>query len=187
MAASITPLATKPERLRQDQAERLRAALQEVEAQVELPTDLMRDLFGVVARRTASRARWTFVMLSPAQNNAVVQHLVEQSGRPLVAVRLWAMCFEHLRDDTGEILLSRDQIAEALRELPNNVSAIMGELETCGAIIRRREKVAGMRGPGLVRYFMNPRVATHLSGAERDQAQEAAPPILSIVPSGRTP
>ncbi len=187
MAAAITTLATKPERLRRDQAERLKAVLQEIEAQVELPTGLMRDLFGVVAKRTVSHARWTFVMLSPAQNNTVVQHLVEHSSRPLVAVRLWAMCFEHLRDDTGEILLSRDKIAEALHELPNNVSAIMGELEACGAIIRRREKVAGMRGPGLVRYYMNPRVATHLAGAERDRAQETAPPVLSIVPGGRAP
>lgn len=114
-----------------------------------------------------------------------MQHLVEHSSRPLVAVRLWAMCFEHLRDDTGEILLSRDKIAEALHELPNNVSAIMGELEACDAIIRRREKVAGMRGPGLVRYYMNPRVATHLAGAERDQAQETAPPVLTVVDGGR--
>lgn len=187
MAAAITTLATKPERLRRDQAERLKAALQEIEAQVELPTGLMRDLFGVVAKRTASHARWTFVMLSPAQNNAVVQHLVEHSSRPLVAVRLWAMCFEYLRDDTGEVLLSRDTMAERLGEHADNISRIMGELEACGAIIRRREKVAGMRGPGLVRYFMNPRVATHLAGAERDRAQETAPPVLSVVPGGRAP
>ena len=185
MAATITTLATKPERLRQDQAERLRAALQEIEAQVELPTGLMRDLFGVVAKRTASRARWTFVMLSPAQNNAVVAHLADTSSRPIVALKLWALCFQHLRDDTGEILLSRDQIAEVLKQSPDHVSRIMGELETCGAIIRRREKVAGMRGPGLVRYFMNPRVATHLSGAERDRAQETAPPVLAVVGGGK--
>lgn len=97
------------------------------------------------------------------------------------------LCFQHLRDDIRKILLSRDQIAETLKQSPDHVSRIMGELEACGAIIRRREKVAGMRGPGLVRYFMNPRVATHLAGAERDQAQEAAPPVLSIVPGGRAP
>lgn len=61
---------------------------------------------------------------------------------------------------------------------------MLGELEACGAIIRRREKVAGMRGPGLVRYFMNPRVATYLAGAERDRAQETAPPVLSVVDGG---
>ncbi len=34
MAATITTLATKPERLRRDQAERLKAALQEIDAQL---------------------------------------------------------------------------------------------------------------------------------------------------------
>ncbi|GGE97241.1 hypothetical protein GCM10011404_32960 [Sphingomonas prati] len=36
----------------------------------------------------------------------------------------------------------------------------MTELESIGAIIRRRERVAGMRGRGIVRYFINPRVAS---------------------------
>ena len=40
----------------------------------------------------------------------------------------------------------------------------MGELEGIGAISRRRERIVGMRGPGAVRYFMNPNVATHLTG-----------------------
>jgi len=185
MAASITSLDTKPERLRRDQAERLLSALQEIEGQLDLPTVLMRDLFSAVSRRTASHAKWTFVMLSPAQNGAVVKHLATHSIRPLVAVQLWALCFQHLRDDTGEVLLSRDQMAETLGELPRHVSTIMSELEDCGAIIRLREKVAGMRGRGLVRYFMNPRVATHLAGTDRDRAQEAAPPVLSVVPGGK--
>ena len=185
MAASITCLDTKPERLRRDQAERLLSALHEIEGQLDLPTVVMRDLFSAVSRRTASNSKWTFVMLSPAQNTAVVKHLVAHSVRPMVAVQLWALCFQHLRDDTGEVLLSRDQIAETLGELPRNVSTIMSELEDCGAIIRRRERVAGMRGPGMVRYFMNPRVATHMAGTDRDRAQAAAPPVLSLVPKGR--
>ena len=53
----------------------------------------------------------------------------------------------------------------------------MGELATIGAISRRREKVAGMRGPGLVRYFMNPKVGTHLTGAARDKAQTDSAPV----------
>src|SRR4051794_27015128 len=99
MAASITKLTTKTDKLRQDQADRLRGALQEIEAQIGLPTLLMRDLFGVVERRTASRSRWTFVMLSPSQNAAVVRYLRQHSSRALVALELWAMCFEHLRED----------------------------------------------------------------------------------------
>lgn len=182
MAAIIRRLRTKPDRLRQDDAERLRDALLPFES--EFP-EQVRDLFGVIDRRTASRNRWTFVMLSPSQNAAVVRHLRRSSSRPMVAMELWAMCFEHLRGDTGEILLTRDQIADSLGQHAQNISQIMSELEACGAIIRKRAKVAGMRGPGVTRYFMNPNVATHLAGAERDLAQSKAPPLLTIMQGGK--
>ena len=70
-----------------------------------------------------------------------------------------------------------------------NVSAIMGELEGIGAIIRRRERVAGMRGPGRVHYFMNPNVGTHLPGSLRDEAQADAPPgpLLRVMEGGKAP
>jgi hypothetical protein len=74
-------------------------------------------------------------------------------------------------------MLTREQMAEQIAEAPDNVSRIMTELEGIGAISRRRERVAGMRGPGMVRYFMNPNVATHLVGAARDKAQTKAPPL----------
>jgi len=173
MAAAITKLLTRPGQLRREQATRLRQALLPFEQ--EMP-EQVRELIGHIDRKTAARNGWTFVMLSPSQNAAVVSYLAIHSSRPLVAVRLWALCFEYLRNDTGEILLRRDEIADKLQEDPDNVSRIMGELEKIGAIIRRRERVDGMRGPGLVRYFMNPVVGTHLSGTARDQAQADAPP-----------
>ena len=37
-----------------------------------------------------------------------------------------------------------------------------------------------MRGSGVVRYFMNPNVATQLSGKARDDAQRSAP-MLALV------
>jgi hypothetical protein len=56
----------------------------------------------------------------------------------------------------------------------------MRELEAVGAVYRRRE------GRG-VRYFVNPRLGTHLAGAARDRAQGEAPPLrLRLVePAGR--
>jgi hypothetical protein len=186
MAATISKLTTKPDRLRQDQAEKLRGALQELQAQMELPIDLMRTIYTEVEKRTASRRKWTFIMLSPEQNAVVVDYLTSNSSRPLIAVRLWALCFKHLRTDTGEILLSRDEIADKLGQQARTISEIMSELETCGAIIRHREKIAGMKGRGLVRYFMNPRVATHLSGAERDNAQDISPPLLTLMQGGKS-
>jgi len=173
MAAAIRKLLPRAGQIRAEQARRLRDALLPFEA--EMP-DQVGHLIEHIDRKTAARNGWTFVMLSPEQNEAVVSYLVEHSSRPLVAVRLWALCFKHLRNDTGEILLRRDEIAEKLREEPRHVSRIMGELEAIGAIIRRRERISGMRGPGLVRYFMNSVVGTHLTGESRDKAQAEAPP-----------
>lgn len=151
--------------------------------------DQVSQLIGQIDRKTAARNGWTFVMLSPSQNAAVVSYLAEHSDRPVVAMRLWAMCFEHLRNDTGEIMLRRDEIAEKLKEEPGTISRIMGQLEQIGAIIRRRERVGGMRGPGLVRYFMNSVVGTHLTGVARDNAQADAPPgpLLRIMDGGKAP
>jgi CRP-like cAMP-binding protein len=174
MAAAIIELQTKPERLREDQAAALRQALLPFEPHM---PDAVRSLISHIDRSTSARNRWTFVMLSPAQNGAVVDYLATKSSRPVVAMRLWALCFQHLNQDTGEVMLSRDQLASLIGDQPTHVSRIMSELVAFGAISRRREKVAGMSGPGVVKYFMNPRVATHLAGREREVAQAAAPQL----------
>jgi hypothetical protein len=181
MAAKIHQLSTRPDRLRQDQAEQLRQALLPFE---EAMPEAVKALIGHIDRQTASRNKWTFVMLSPSQNRIVVDYLADHSARPLVAVRLWALLFDNLRTDTGEVMLNRGEIAEKLGQHPDKVSEMMSELEAFGAIIRRRQRVAGMKGPGMVRYFMNPRVATHLSGQDRDKAQADAP-LLRLMEGGK--
>jgi hypothetical protein len=178
MAARIIELQPRPEKLRADQADELRQALLPFAAAYPEP---VRELVAHIARATASRSRWTFVMLSPRQNEAVVAYLADHSSRPLKALRLWSICFSSLDIATGEIMLSRDEMAGQISDTPRNVSRIMSELESFGAISRRREKVRGMSGQGIVRYFLNPRVATHLAGKERDDAQAAAPQ-LRLVP-----
>jgi hypothetical protein len=177
-SATIFRLRTRPERLRSDQAETLRQALLPFAAGELAPH--VRSLMGHISRQTAARNKWTFVMLSPDQNAAVVNYLANNSTRPIIAMRLWALCFRYLDMDTGEIMLTRDQFATSLSQEPDTISRIMSELVRFGAISRRRERIAGMRGQGAVRFFMNPRVATHLSGAERDEAQTAAP-LLRLV------
>ena len=150
----------------------------------EMP-EAVKALIGHIDRQTASRNKWTFVMLSPSQNRIVVDYLADHSARPLVAMKLWALCFDHLRTDTGEILLTREEIAEKLGQRVQEISELMSELEAFGAIIRRRQRVAGLKGPGMVHYFMNPRVATHLSGQDRDKAQSNAP-LLQLMEGGKT-
>jgi hypothetical protein len=178
MAAGLRRLRTKPERLREEQAATLR---QLVLAFPGLPERAAGGIVAAIDRETAAKNGWTFVMLSPEQNEAVVTWLLDHSNRPQQAVRLWVTLFRHLRRDTGEIMLTRDELAEQIDEAPKNVSTIMGELESIGAISRRRERVPGMRGPGAVRYFMNPNIATHLNGKARDKAQAKAGPIEPTV------
>ena len=180
---TIAQLRTRPDRIREDQADLLRQALLPFEDQM---PEAVRSLIGHLDRQTACRNKWTFVMLSPEQNGIVVRYLADHSERPMIALKLWALCFEHLRTDTGEIMLNREEIAEKLGQRVQEISEIMTELVEFGAIIRKRQKVGGMKGPGMVHYFMNPRVATHLSGKQRDEAQEQAPPLLTLMEGGKS-
>jgi CRP-like cAMP-binding protein len=171
MPATLHRLRPKRERLRREQASALRQMVLEFPG---LPDHAARAIIGAIDRETVAENGWTFVMLSPAQNRAVVSWLLEHSERPRVAVDLWARLFEHLDRHTGMILLTRDELAEQVGTSSDHVSEIMAELESIGAISRRRERIAGLRGPGMVRYFMNPNVATHLAGKARDEAQATA-------------
>lgn len=122
---------------------------------------------------------WTFVMLSPSQNSAVVRWISENSKRPQAVTLLWARLFEVIRNDTGEIMQTRDELAQWLGVLPRDLSSMMTELASINAV--RREK----RGRE-VRYFMNSTIATHLPGhAARQAAREADGPLLVVVQGGQ--
>ena len=182
MAASVVRLRTRKDQLQAEQAEQLR---QLVLGLPELPERAAGEILAAIDRTTAAENGWTFAMVSPEDNARVVGWLAENSKRPMLAMRLWSVLFLHLRRDTGEIMQTRDELAEAVGIRSEHVSAIMGELETIGAISRKRTKVGGMRGPGMARYFMNPKVGTHLTGAARDRAQAEAPPLLAVIEGGK--
>lgn len=123
--------------------------------------------------------RWIFAMINPAQNFAVLEWLRKHSKRPQAAVSLWGLLLTALRVDTGEILLTRAQIAERIGIEPDNVTRIVSELASINAI--RREK-QGRK----VRYFLNPNIATHIPGPEaRQRAREAAGPLLMLMEGGK--
>src|SRR4051794_10074927 len=177
MAATILRHRTRRDRLRAAEADELRRLVGERPG---LPERLRSGLIAAIDRETASESGWTFIMLSPSQNRAIVLWLLEHSSRPRKALELWTLLFEHLRRDTGEIALSRDEIADELGVAPADVSRLMGELEGIGAISRRLEKIPGLRGRGRVVYFMNPNVATNLAGVARDKAQRQAGPLRLV-------
>jgi len=169
--ATITRLRTRPERLRQEQGEQLRQMV----LAFDLPEQPVAEIVAAIDRQTAETFKWTFIMLSPSQNSAVVSWLADHSRRPIKALRLWARLFELMRHDTGEIVATRAQIADHVGITPRDVSEIMSELASINAVYRWRE------GRG-VRYFMNANVATCLTGMRREQAQAAQQPVLAVVP-----
>jgi DNA-binding transcriptional ArsR family regulator len=129
--------------------------------------------------RSPSINEWTFVMLSPDQNAAVVLWLRANSKRPQVAMALWAVLFSHLHRTTGEIMQTRAELAARVGTEPDNLSRIMAELESINAVRKERD---GRR----VRYFLNANIATHIPGpAARKAAREGSGPLLKIMDGGR--
>lgn len=119
-------------------------------------------------------------MIRPAQNRAVTLWLMKNSKRPMKAVDVWTLLFDHLFPHTGQVMLTREEIAEAVGIRVNEVTAIMNELVSFGAIFTEREKVAGMRGPGLVRYFMNKHVAEVGSRATKNELDLIPKPGIKL-------
>jgi len=108
---------------------------------------------------------WTFIMISPEQNRAVVDWLEEKSKRPLKALRLWALLFENVHRETGQIMLTRQEIADQIKIQAYHVTRIMTELESINAIIKKKD------GRGVI-YYMNPNVANHYPQEIREKAQK---------------
>ena len=138
-----------------------------------LDPDAAGRMVAAIDRVDAVDEGWTFVMIAPEQNRDVVRWLQANSDRPMIAVAIWMELFTVLQRSTGEILASRDELAERADTSVRNVSRVMTQLEECGAIIKRR---SGRE----VRYFMNPRVATKLPAAPRAAAQAKAPNLKLI-------
>src|SRR3954447_3843332 len=177
MPAKLLRLTTGPARMRAETAAELRRMLLGFPG---LPGRERDGLIAALDRLAPSEGRWPFVMISPEQNAAVVRWLRHHSRFPTLALALWGELFTALRRDTGEIVLTRDELAERVGTPPDNVSRIMHELAGIGAIVVHREKVAGLRGPGRAVYLMNPNVGTHLAGAARDKAQAEAPRLQLV-------
>lgn len=174
MAARIVPYASRAALLKRERAAEVRQMILQLEA--EAPR-LVGQMVALLDRHTLADKGWSFVMLSPAQNRLVVRWINANAKRPRVSAALWAEFFCHMRTDTGEICMSRAEMADAVGVQPRTVSEALAELQKMGAVIRHQE---GRE----VRWFMNPRVGTHLTGVAREEAQRAAP-LLELIEGGK--
>lgn len=174
---NVTNLKTRPQRLKEDQAKTLKALLLPFLDDPDYGQEPIHRLLQEIERKTRPDApAETFIMLKPAQNAAVVDWLEANSARPMKAMRLWALMFEHLYPHTGQIMLTRDQIAEKVGITPEHVSEIMGELVRFRAIFTERHRLEGVRGPGKVVYFMNKHVAEVGSRATEEELRQIPKP-----------
>lgn len=167
MAARIIRYASRAQLLKLDRAAEARQLMLGFEA--EAPR-LVSQALALIDRHTIAEKGWSFVMLSPAQNRTVIRWIQANAKRPKISIALWSEFFCHMRTDTGEIVMSRSEMAEAVGALPRDVSAALTELHDVGALIRHQE---GRE----VRWFMNPRIGTCLTGAAREKAQKASPAL----------
>jgi hypothetical protein len=182
MAATIRALRSRKDRQRASAAARLVQIACEFEQLClelghEVPGDVRRHR-AELEQEAAAEAGETFVMISIKQFDAVNDRLADNSSTPVVAMRLWAKIIGLLDKETGEILASRAELAELVGTHPDEVSRIMGELVKMNAVIRERRPA---NGP--VKYFLNPRVGTHLAKDARKLAQRDAPKLALVEPT----
>lgn len=134
-----------------------------------------------------------FCMLSRAQTAAVWDAIraLPREKRPNQVRHAFDLVLLNLRQDTGEVMLTCDQIAERMSRpgapavASRHVSEVMGTLERLGVIRRERRRVPGMKGPGMAVYFINEHVAWNGSlEIRKARAEEIAPPLLEIIEGG---
>ena len=97
---TVTKLSAERAKKRREEA---RQIVQQVR-RLGLDPETLAKIDDAAKAHAKSSENWIFVMLSPAQNAAVVRWINQHSKRPHKAVELWATLLEHLRMDTGEIM-----------------------------------------------------------------------------------
>lgn len=125
----------------------------------------------------APSEEWPFMMVNREDFLAVSRHLAASSKRRLVAVMLWNTVLAYCNGKTGELEMTRPQLAAALGVSTRIVSTVFAELLACGAMTREYTPVPGWKGPGVATYRLNPRIATELPLKLRELAQASAPAL----------
>ena len=172
---AVTKLSAERAKKRREEA---RQIVQQVR-RLGLDPETLAKIDDAAKAHAKSSENWIFVMLGPKENAAVVRWINKHSKRPHKAVELWATLLERLRMDTGEIMATRQELAERVGMTPRDLSSTMTELASINAIRREKE---GRN----VRYFLNPHIATHIPNASKRKAErDGAGPLLTIMEGGK--
>jgi predicted transcriptional regulator len=144
----------------------------------QLPHREKRTILNKLYRELDDNDCWGFTMFGRKQVMKISQCIrkLPPSMRPVQTRDVFLHVLLNINQDTGEVMLTREEIAQELEISSNNVSTIMKTLENMGVIRREYEKVVGMRGRGVVIYYVNPDVAWNGSlevrKQERDRTQK---------------
>lgn len=133
-----------------------------------------------------------FWILSPEQFFAVSYWLIGYSERPLVAMLVWTRIPRVVDPNTGELLVSQEELSRATNIGARDVPRVLNELVRIGAMTRRLVKVRGVRGSGVARYYLNPSCPEFIpppkdpkpGRANRSHRAAAAPPTLVLEDTG---
>lgn len=192
MVATVFKLVPHRERLRRDRARRMIDLLAGAEG-LDLAAwevERVRNALFRVAEPASEATLWPggYDMISRELTAKVWDWIRELPGedRPAEVRHAFDLVLVNLRPDTGEVMLTRDEFAERMRVQPNRVTRAMSVLARGGVILRERRKVAGLRGPGVAVYRINPHLAWNGSLAARAAAvKEAEPPLLVLMQGGK--
>ncbi|GEL51858.1 helix-turn-helix domain-containing protein [Acetobacter tropicalis] len=196
--AQIVRLTTKPQRSEREEAAQAAEQLSLLSDQFlkHLPGEarlaISRATYALqkAARPDTTEGLWPggFTMLSRNQTIAIWDAIraLPSDDRPHQVRHVFDLVLVNLRQDTGEVLLTRDQLAEKVGCTSNHISRMMGTLEKMGVIRRERRKIEGVQGRGVAVYFINPHVAWNGSlDVRKAQAAETRPPMqLELLQGG---
>lgn len=192
MVVRVVRFVPQRERVTRDAAAKLAEQLR-LFPEDQVPASARAQLLNALQRVThpdTEQSIWPggFSMLSRVQTAAVWDAIraLPSSERPNHVRHAFDLVLLNLRQDTGEVMLTRDQLAERIGCSSDNVSRLMSTLERMGVVRRERRAVDGMRGRGMAVYFINPHVAWNGSlEVRKAEAADQAPPLLTIMQGGR--
>lgn len=179
---AATRFIRKADRIAKAKADALRQAVFDFG----LPEQAETDILVTVARyeNGGILPAWKFNMISPEQCLAVWEG-IRKMDRPELTRRVFDYALTHIEPNSGAITLTREELAERCETEPRNISTIMTQLEAHKIIFRHRLKVAGMRGRGPVRYFLNPNIAWNGKLEVRSEEAKQLPLPFMVIEGGK--
>jgi len=179
---AATRFVPKSERIARAKADEARQAVLDLG----LPDSAVEDIMVTISRHESGGVlpAWKFNMIEPAQCLAV-WNAIRKMDRPDLTRHVFDLVLTHIEPNTGAVTLTREEIAAACETGPEHISRVMTQLEDHKVIYRRRLKVAGMRGRGPVRYYLNPHVAWNGKLEVRVEEAKQAPLPFGVIEGGK--